>query len=126
MEDKIEVGEYVRTIDGKFGIFDRYSTRKDDSLYKSPFNCFIKLQNRKTCLQCCRDYIVNHSKNLIEVGDYVNGHLVVAVYLEGANKYIKLDNSYSIENDFSGVRIYAEDIKSIVTKEQFESVEYKV
>lgn len=46
--NEIEVGEYVRTKDGKIGIFDRHSLRKENSLYKSPFNCFIKIRNRKT------------------------------------------------------------------------------
>lgn len=67
MEDKIEVNDYVRTKDGKIGIFDRYSLRKENSLYKSPFNCFIKLRNRKSPLQCCEDYIVKHSKQLIDL-----------------------------------------------------------
>lgn len=70
----IETGEYVRTVDGKIGIFDRYSLRKENSLYKSPFNCFIKIRNRKAPLQCCEDYIVKHSKqqiDLIEVKDVI-------------------------------------------------------
>ena len=70
----IEVGDFVKTTDGRIGIFVKYSSRKEDSIYKSPFNCFIKLQGRKTPLQCCEDYIVKHSKNLIElidVGDIV-------------------------------------------------------
>lgn len=58
----IETGEYVRTVDGKIGTFVKYSSRKENSLYKSPFNCFIKIRNRKTPLQCCEDYIVKHSK----------------------------------------------------------------
>ncbi len=115
--DKIEVGEWVRTVDGKFGIFDRYSSRKSSSLYKSPFNCFIKLQNRKTSLQCHRNYIKTHSKNkidIVEVGDYVNG------------KYVE-----KIEQYKSGKSIVAligiidkKDIKDIVSHEQFESVKY--
>lgn len=70
----IETGEYVRIVDGKIGIFDRYSLRKENSLYKSPFNCFIKIRNRKAPLQCCEDYIVKHSKqqiDLIEVKDVI-------------------------------------------------------
>lgn len=55
MEDRIEVGEYVRTKNGEIGVFDRYSSRKENSLYKSLFNCFIKIRNRKTPLQCCED-----------------------------------------------------------------------
>lgn len=65
--EEIKVNEYVRTIDGKIGIFDRYSSRPDKSYFKSPFNCFIKLKNRKTPLQCCREYIVKHSPNLIDI-----------------------------------------------------------
>ena len=64
---EIEVGEFVRTTDGKIGIFDRYSSRKETSLYKSPFNCFVKLQGRKTPLQCHEDYIVKHSKDIIDL-----------------------------------------------------------
>lgn len=63
----MEADEYVRTKDGKIGIFDRYSSRKEISLYKSPFNCFIKIKNRKTSLQCCEDFIVKHSKQLIDL-----------------------------------------------------------
>ncbi len=63
----IKVNEYVRTKDGKIGIFDRYSSKKENSLYKSPFNCFIKIKNRKTPLQCCEDYIKKHSKQLIDL-----------------------------------------------------------
>lgn len=111
----IEVGEYVRTKDGKIGIFDRYSSRKENSLYKSPFNCFIKIRNRKTPLQCCEDYIVKHSKQLIELieeGDYVNGELITD----------KWDTRISsIRSNFS-----EEDIETILTKEQFEANCYKV
>ena len=60
---------------------------------------------------------------LIEVGDYVNGYRVEAVYLKGYRKYIKLSNAY--ENG-KGIRTYNEDIKSIVTKEMFNSVKYEV
>lgn len=70
--------------------------------------------------------ILNHSFepiDLIEEGDYVNGHRVKAVYLDGVTKYIKLDNSYE---DRKGVRTYSEDIKSILTKQQFSNIEYKV
>lgn len=65
METK--VGEYVRTKDGYIGIFDRYSKRPNTSIYKCPFNCFIKLRKRKTPLQCGREYIVNHNFNIKEL-----------------------------------------------------------
>lgn len=106
----IEVGEYVRTINGEIGIFDRYSSRKENSLYKSPFNCFIKIKNRKTPLQCCEDYIVKHSKqliDLIEVGDNVNGKYVKEIKGYGNGKYILA---------LIGI-IEEQDIKTILTKE---------
>ena len=115
----IETGEYVRTKNGKIGVFDRYSSRKENSLYKSPFNCFIKIKNRKTSLQCCEDFIVKHSKqliDLIEVGDYVNG------------KYVKEIKGY--ENGKSILALIGiieeQDIQTILTKESYMANCYKV
>lgn len=125
---EIEVGEYVRTIDGFVGIFDRYSKRPDTSIYKSPFNCFIKLQNRKTPLQCHRDYIVKHSKiisEIVEVGDYVNGYKVISIdydVIDDKTECIELDLNNNYQYNF----ISARQIKSIVTHEQMASIEYKV
>ncbi len=120
--DKIEVGEWVRTVDGKFGIFDRYSSRKSSSLYKSPFDCFIKLQNRKTSLQCHRNYIKTHFKNitdLIEVGDIVE---LVDV--------LSKEVIYICDNEM--LEAVKEDIKegqflqSILTHEEFENRKYNL
>lgn len=124
---EIEVGEYVRTKDGKIGKFVKYSSRSDSSYYKSPFDCFIKLQNRKTCLQCAKDYIVKHSKNIIdllEVGDYVNGYKVIGVTLDPApsGKCVDIDCDKPSYESY----LFEEQIYSIVTKEQFESMKYKV
>ena len=121
----IEVGEYVRTIDGKIGVFIKYSSRKEDSLYKSPANCFIKLNNRKSDLQCFRDYIVKHSKNIIdllEVGDYVNGREVLDKYIP---KDIWEPIELRIDSKYMNF-IISDEIKSIVTKEQFAQAEYKI
>ena len=117
---EINVNEYIRTADGKIGKFDRYSSMPNTSIYKSPFNCFIKLQGRKTPLQCHRDYIANHSKNiidLIEVGDYVNGY-----------KVSRKDTGVIVVFDYFGFArgIKIEEVKSIVTKEQFASMEIQI
>lgn len=123
MEDKIEVNEYVRTKDGKIGIFDRYSLRKENSLYKSPFNCFIKIRDRKAPLQCCEDYIVKHSKqliDLIEVGDFVNGMEIL--YIDDNKLYVEWDNEF---DEFTGF-LENKDIKTILTKEQYIANCYKV
>lgn len=119
---EIEVGEYVRTIDGFVGIFDRYSKRPDTSIYKSPFNCFIKLQNRKTPLQCHRDYIVKHSKiisEIVEVGDIVH---IKDVLHEDITYIWSEDYLKALKEDIqNGIKLV-----SILTKEQMQSSEYKV
>lgn len=56
--------------------------------------------------------------DLIEVGDYVNGYRITNLDISIGGKTIRL---FTDEPD-----IYAENIKSIVTKEQFESMKYEV
>ena len=58
--------------------------------------------------------------DLIEVGDYVNGYLVTRICVDGETnkKYFNLYGSISEWEN--------EDIKSIVTKELFNSVKYEV
>lgn len=125
----INVNEYIRTADGKIGKFDRYSSMPNTSIYKSPFNCFIKLQGRKTPLQCHRDYIVNHSKNiidLIEVGDYVNGQLIENIHKKEKDRiyYEFLKNQ---DGSFEVMEVCElKNIESIVTKEKFASMEYRL
>lgn len=75
------------------------------------------------------DKIVKHSKqliDLIEVGDYVNGREVKHIGMfEGFPDYPKLifvDETHLIPDD----TCENEDIKTILTKEQFETNCYKV
>lgn len=58
--------------------------------------------------------------DLIECGDYVNGYIVRRTYLDGETHYIKLGEQ------ITGNRTYNEDIKTVITREQFESISYKV
>ena len=101
--DEIKVGEYIRT---KSGTIIKVTKTKIVGKYY-----YLDIQeNRK---------IVKHSSNiidLIEPGDYVNGKYVQEVKQYKDGKSILA---------FIGI-IDNEDIKSIVTKEQFKSVEYKV
>ena len=68
----------------------------------------------------------NNIIDLIEVGDYVNGFRVDeigeyhSIRTDKVETYAKV-NCSALLNCF-----YEEDIKSIVTKEQFESMSYKV
>lgn len=66
--------------------------------------------------------IIKSSPNiidLIEVGDYVNGRLVKDKNSEST--FVIVETSSIIQNT-----IFKEDIKSILTKEQFESMEYRI
>ncbi len=117
MEDKIEVGDYVRTDKGEIAKVAIAEILSIDE-YRN-----IRFCNTESYVY---GNIVKHSKqliDLIEVGDVVNEYRVKAVYLEGATKYIKLSNSY--ENG-QGIRTYEEDIKTILTKEQYMANCYKV
>ena len=111
---EIEVGEYVRT---KRGYIRKVIRRDIDKhiLLDIGFegaNYLTKVEEKED--------IVKHSKNiinLIEVGDYVNGELVEKVEIGPDEFEITTTTEYLINEN---------DIKTIVTKEQFASIEYKV
>ena len=103
---EIEVGEYIRTADGEI--------HKIKSIEEN----FIEFENGYGISAREKDYILKHSKNiidLIEEGDYVNGELVT--FVQSCNEVISTEEHCRIEN---------EDIKSIVTKEQFKNIEYRL
>lgn len=67
-----------------------------------------------------KEYIVKHSKEIIELiepGDYVNGKLIHTVDIRKNSAYIYYGNGKT----FTGYQI-----KSIVTKEQYAAIEYKI
>lgn len=101
---EIEVGEYVRT---DKGIIYKFTQRiKKD----------IQLQD---FINCNDGRMLKHSKNiidLIEVGDYVNGHKIV-MDLQASKKH------YNTENNFItaiGYTFEENEIKTILTHEQYE------
>ena len=123
--ENIEIGEYVRTADGKIAIFDRYSSRKEESLYKSPFNCFIKLQGRKTPLQCNKDYIVKHSKQLKEL---IEAEDLCYYKVRGSDTIRK---NFATVNTLRKIQLYFYNLEQIeiikiLTHEQIEDNCYKV
>ena len=113
MEDKIEVGEYIRT---KNGVID-----KVDALYGMIENT-VHLENQKWF---DIKNIVKHSKQLIDLigcGDIVNGMQVLDVYKPRdlwEPVEIRVDSRYT---NF----IFTEDIRTILTKEQYMANCYKV
>ena len=121
----IEVNDYVRiNMDNRNCIgIGRVSRIVNETIYVNMNNKY----NLPVSFQI--DKIVKHSKqliDLIEVGDYVNGREVKHIAMfEGFPDYPKLnftDKKYLIP----GETIENKDIKTIVTHEQFESIEYKV
>ena len=68
------------------------------------------------------DYVIKSSPNiidLIEVGDYVNGHRV----FDKAPSCVYVEN---IENKINHIPITRDNLGTVLTKEQFESMEYKI
>ena len=61
--------------------------------------------------------------NLIEVGDYVNGYKITEI-IEKPRKCLKTE--YKINLSYVYFCFYEKDIKSIVTKEMFSSMEYRL
>ena len=119
--EEIKVGEYVRIKhNGIFKIDDIDFERLKIMDSKNRVHEFEDLEEMEDYI---KNDITKHSPNIIdviEVGDYVNGEYVRATYLDGERKYIKLGT------EINGKRTYEEDIKSIVTHEQFNSIKYEV
>ena len=66
--------------------------------------------------------------DLIEVGDYVNNSKVIKIEEYNNEKYVYVEEMEFCNacNEDENVYYKEEDIKSIVTKEQFSQMEYKV
>lgn len=63
--------------------------------------------------------------DLVEVGDYVNGNKIIEICDDFAGRKI-LVYGYDNGERQVAITIYEDEIKSIVTREMFESMEYKV
>ena len=103
----MKVGDYVRTKNGYIGrIYNINEFREPSMIYA------IDIPKADDFVFMGKEDFISSPNiiDLIEVGDYVNG---TKVTLECGHLYV---NEYWLDNV---------DIKSIVTKEQFESVEYK-
>ncbi len=125
MKDKIEVGEYVRTKSGLIGKFYNIEEGYDGNIQINFEEFGYEYEDIK---QFYND-IAKHSKNiidLIEVGDYVNGKEVKHIAMfEGFPDYPKLifvDETHLIPSE----TCENEEIKSILTHEQYSKNCYKV
>lgn len=124
--DEIKVGEYVRT---KLGYIGKLLREDEDERFDYDIESNFLIGG----MPIRKEEIVKHSRNpidLIKVGDYVNGMLVVSVIeLDRENNYIPIRIVFVNRDEnctLPPLKIYNKDIKSIVTKEQFSSVEYRL
>lgn len=134
--NEIKVGDYVRTEKGQI-----YKIEDGTEFYEDSVNVGIGIIPDVDGIWVDKEHfnyvdkrdIVKHSPNiidLIEVGDYVNGKKIESI-IEGnwksegvAETILCFEIDFPIEK---GLRAYHNcDIKSIVTKEQFAQMEYKV
>ena len=120
--EEIKVGEYVRT---KRGI-RKIVGMTDTELYQIDEKISINDNDVVYwALSIKENEVLKHSPNiidLIEVGDYVNGDKIIDV---GGAWKDNLETITIIEGETRG-EIVEEDIKSVVTHEQFKNMEYKV
>ena len=121
---KINIGDYVRTKDGKIFKWNKVCILKQETSEE-----YLKEHTRFSVID---EKDIKSSPNiidLIEVGDYVNGNKIVHIQEEQFPEYPKRLLFAGVdENNIDDVwEVYNnERIKSIVTKEQFESMEYKI
>lgn len=110
----MKVGEYCRTDKGKIGKIVHFEPRD-----KYPYSYDRVILDTEGHKRTTRN-IIKCSENiidLIEVGDYVNGWRVM----------LKNDDYFFVGDENEGTwHLLLEDIKSIVTREQFSQMEYKV
>lgn len=107
--EKIKVGEYIRA---KKGRIDRVVEITTEGVI-CEHSIFLYYYGQ----------IVKHSPNiidLIEVGDYVNGHRILEIH-----EALAPDDERILDIGY-GMAIFVEDIKTIVTKEMFKNSEYEV
>ena len=116
---EIKVGEYVRTDIGNIFQYEGKTKKIIDEYISVSDNQNIEFLGK----------IEKHSKNiidLIEVGDYINGELVTGFGYEDVNG--AKEKSILVEGKYTKVSfaLLELDIKTILTKEQFEQNCYKI
>lgn len=112
----MNVGDYVRTKDGKIFKWSKLCTTDiKDWMEHTRKILFIEDEIKSS----------PNIIDLIEVGDYVNGMLVIEETPKDKRKKQQIIVD-STAFEWGTERLFNEEIKSIVTKEQFESIKYEV
>lgn len=112
MKLDLKVGDYVRT---KYGIsqYKYYDTSRGRLL------CIPVKDGSQGIFANIEDIIKVSDKpiDLVEVGDYVNGSEIYKITFDSLGLILETTDYHKFRNS---------DIKSIVTKEMFEQMSYKV
>lgn len=123
---EIKVGEYVRTKDGYIAKLIKIE-QEPNVIGKTYFfdNNVLGDCDEWNLSENYLENIIKHSLDIIDLvqkGDYVNGSKVVDI-VQAPIKAVYIENQ---EQKFALIPIINKQIKSVVTKEQFSQMEYKV
>ena len=111
MKDKLEVGMYCyNKTNRKMGIGKIIS-------FQSNNNINVKYKNDIELVSIGNLEASHNIIDLIEVGDYVNGNEIYKISWDSLGLILETTDYFKLRE---------KDIKSIVTSQQFESLEYKV
>ena len=122
MNDKLEVGQFVRLKSGYIcKIININDFREPNMKYG------VEANYLKDVMFIGDDDVVKSSYNIIdilEVGDFVNGYKVVDIIRNNR----KLEPSTMVYCEYGSryIGFYNEEIKSVITHEQMEQMAYKV
>lgn len=128
---ELKKGMYIRTNKGKIGKI----IKQIDNSGSLHHNNYVWLLDNGDVLALHSNKVKNASFNLIDlikVGDYVNGYKVEEVN-NNLNEHKGICNCLDTYlwcvnelDKFEEIVIFENDIKSVVTKEQFESCKYVI
>lgn len=124
MKSELRENMYVRTKDGiiaKVDYIDNDTIFFDKELHRTYGDSidFLEKDNLERIVKASYSII-----DILEEGDYVNGY---KVSLKGYDYAHFVQCDYPVENGTTNhYKFYEQAIKSVVTKQQFENMEYKV
>lgn len=133
--NKLEVGMYLRTKQKPFQspqIVKIVELKQDRGYHNQYYITLDKNLIPNYNFKIYEEDVEKASYNiidLIEVGDYVNGYKIIELATNIDGKVIYLEtNITEFDNMFAcgNINIYEKEIKSIVTHEQMEQMEYEV